>query len=244
MLTLTAQLGLHNLEGAAQFEELGLALVLSAAIGLEREIRQKSAGLRTHSLVGLGAALFMLVSKYGFEDVVVPKVVVVDPSRVAAQIVTGIGFLGAGLIFVRQDSVRGLTTAASVWLTAAVGSAAGAGLPLLAVAAAAAYFVVVLIFSPISRNLPASRWAVSGLRVRYRDGQGVLREVMREVTDGGFSVASLATKASGSDSQPARHVEVSLEVFGRGSVNDLAERLSRLEGVESVQTADSNSGVE
>lgn len=245
MLTLIAQLGFHNLEGPAQFEELGLALVLSAAIGAEREIRQKAAGLRTHSLVGLGAALFVLVSKYGFEDVVVPKAVVLDPSRVAAQIVTGIGFLGAGLIFVRQDSVRGLTTAASIWLTAAVGSAAGAGLPLLALATAAAYFIVVLVFTPITRRLPSSRWAVSGMRVRYQDGRGVLRDVMSELTAGGFSVASLSTRTSERDA-PAeeREVEVSLEVYGRGSLNDLAERLSRLEGVEAVSATDANSSIE
>jgi putative Mg2+ transporter-C (MgtC) family protein len=119
-------------EGWRQVGELGLALLLAALIGLEREVRQKSAGLRTHTLVGVGAALFMLISKYGFSDVLEPGRVILDPSRVAAQIVTGVGFLGAGLIFVRSDSVRGLTTAAAVWITAAVGSAAGAGLPVLA----------------------------------------------------------------------------------------------------------------
>src|ERR1700742_5083242 len=91
---------------------LGLALALSASIGLDRELRQKSAGLRTYTLVGVGSALFMLISKYGFYDVLVPNEIVLDPSRVAAQIVSGSGFLGAGLIFVRRDSVRGLTTAA------------------------------------------------------------------------------------------------------------------------------------
>ena len=121
-----------NSEGWRQAGELGLAFGLSAVIGLEREIRQKNAGLRTHILVGVGAALFMLVSKYGFTDVQARGLVVVDPSRVAAQIVSGVGFLGAGLIFVRRDAVRGLTTAAGIWVTAAVGGglrrgAAGAG---------------------------------------------------------------------------------------------------------------------
>jgi putative Mg2+ transporter-C (MgtC) family protein len=104
-----------NGEGWRQAAELGLALALSALIGLEREIRQKNAGLRTHTLVGVGAALFMLISKYGFTDVLEPRLVVLDPSRVAAQIVTGVGFLGAGIIFVRGGSVRGLTTAAAIW---------------------------------------------------------------------------------------------------------------------------------
>ena len=110
-----------------QVGELGLGLLLSAVIGLEREVRQKSAWLRTHTLAGVGAALFMLVSKYGFSDVLRTGQVVVDPSRVAAQVVTGIGFLGARLIFVRRDSVHGLTTAAALWATASVGTAVASG---------------------------------------------------------------------------------------------------------------------
>ncbi|WP_315899764.1 MgtC/SapB family protein [Arthrobacter alpinus] len=100
---------------------LSAAVVLPTLIGLERRINNKSAGTRTHALVGLGAALFVVVSKYGFSDVLVAGEVMLDPSRVAAQIVSGIGFIGAGLVFVRQNKVRGLTTASLIWLTAAVG---------------------------------------------------------------------------------------------------------------------------
>src|SRR3984885_3079026 len=130
-----------NGEGWRQAAELGLALVLSALIGLEREIRQKSAGLRTHTLVGVGAALFMLISKYGFTDVLEPGRVVLDPSRVAAQIVTGVGFLGPGIIFARRASVRGLTPAAAIWVTAAIGACAGAGLPILAAVTTGIYLL-------------------------------------------------------------------------------------------------------
>src|SRR5580700_6425957 len=112
-------------QGWGQIADLALALVLSALIGLEREFRQKSAGLRTYTLVGLAAALIMLVSKYGFGDVLSAGRVVLDPSRVAAQIVTGIGFIGGGVIFMRREVVQGLTTAAIVWLTAGVGMACG-----------------------------------------------------------------------------------------------------------------------
>ena len=138
-------------EGLRQLVELASAFGLSALIGLEREIRQKSAGLRTYSLVGIASALFLLVSKYGFTDVLSPGRVVLDPSRVAAQIVTGIGFLGGGVIFVRSDVVKGLTTAATIWLAAAVGMACGAGLLLLAVETTAAYFIVALLFPPLLR---------------------------------------------------------------------------------------------
>jgi putative Mg2+ transporter-C (MgtC) family protein len=146
-------------QGFKQFLELGTAFLLSAAIGLEREVRHKSAGLRTYTLVGTTAALFLLVSKYGFMDVLAKELVVLDPSRVAAQIVTGIGFIGAGLIFVQGDRVKGLTTAATVWLVTAVGMACGAGLLLLALAVTLAYFVVAFVFPVVLRLLPAGQAA-------------------------------------------------------------------------------------
>jgi len=143
-------------QGVKQFVELGYAFLLSAAIGLEREIRHKSAGLRTYTVVGVTAALFLLVSKYGFTDVLEKDRVVLDPSRVAAQIVTGIGFIGGGLIFVQNDRVNGLTTAATVWLVTGVGMACGAGLPLLALGVTLAYFVVALIFPLFMGLLPSA----------------------------------------------------------------------------------------
>ena len=143
-------------QGVKQFIELGCAFLLSAAIGLEREVRHKSAGLRTYTVVGTTAALFLLISKYGFTDVLARDLVVLDPSRVAAQIVSGIGFIGGGLIFVQGDRVNGLTTAAADWLVTGVGMACGAGLPLLAIAVTAAYFVVAFVFPFIIRLLPGA----------------------------------------------------------------------------------------
>jgi putative Mg2+ transporter-C (MgtC) family protein len=106
---------------------LAVATALGAVIGLERELDEKAAGLRTHMLVAAGSALFTLVSAYGFSEFIGHDRVSFDPSRIAAQIVTGIGFLGAGVIFRSGFTVRGLTTAASLWLVAAIGMAAGAG---------------------------------------------------------------------------------------------------------------------
>jgi putative Mg2+ transporter-C (MgtC) family protein len=149
-------------QSVTQIGQLTLALVLSSLIGFEREIRMKSAGLRTHTLVGVGAALLMLVSKYGF-GIIVTNQIVLDPSRIAAQIVSGIGFIGAGLIFVQRDMVRGLTTAAAVWLTAAVGMACGAGLPILALYVTAAHFLVMVGFARLTRVSPlASRCLMPG----------------------------------------------------------------------------------
>jgi len=226
-----------------------LALVLSAVIGLEREIRQKSAGLRTHTLVGLGSALFMLVSKYGFGDVLDIDHVVLDPSRVAAQVASGIGFIGAGVIFVRRDAVRGLTTAAVVWVTAAVGMACGAALPLLAVSVTAAHLVVVFGFTAISRRIPLSRHSPVELRLLYQDGTGALRRALVACTEAGFIVSEVAvdrpqTSDPGRDDRHDRRrdddtdgegeVAVRLGVRGSGSVTDLAARLSEVPGMRQV----------
>src|SRR5271155_3508094 len=170
-----------------QVGELTLALVLSSLIGLEREIRiMKSAGLRTHTLVGVAAALLMLVSKYGFGDVIVLNQIVLDPSRIAAQIVSGIGFIGGGLIFVQRDIVRGLTTAAGIWLTAAVGMACGAGLPILALFVTAAYFLVMFGFSRLSKRIIHAEECV--LSVRYVAGEGAIREILKQCTGRAFTV--------------------------------------------------------
>jgi putative Mg2+ transporter-C (MgtC) family protein len=105
-----------------------VAALLGGAIGFEREVRERQAGLRTHLLVCVGSALFTLVSAYGFTSFMgAPAVARIDPTRIAAQIVTGIGFLGAGAIIRQGLSIRGLTTAATLWLVAAVGMAVGAG---------------------------------------------------------------------------------------------------------------------
>ncbi|MGZ4335583.1 MAG: MgtC/SapB family protein [Gaiellaceae bacterium] len=108
---------------------LSVAAVLGGAIGMERELRERQAGLRTHLVVSVGSALFTIVSAYGFREFLVHggSVVRADPTRIAAQIVSGIGFLGAGAIIRQGLSVRGLTTAATLWLVAAIGMASGAG---------------------------------------------------------------------------------------------------------------------
>lgn len=241
-----------NIEGWAQLGELGLAFALSCLIGLERQFRQKSAGLRTHTLVGTGAALFMLISKYGFNDVLKANLVVVDPSRVAAQIVTGIGFLGAGIIFVRRDSVHGLTTAAGIWLTAAVGAAAGAGLPLLASVSTGIYLVISVVLRPVSRKLPGFGAHTSLLRVRYPDGRGMLRQLLAIAGQKGFTINQVSTRPLAFEPSPfasvagalaqsreeARRnfpmVEVTMSVQGRRDAMELASSFSELEGVEAV----------
>jgi putative Mg2+ transporter-C (MgtC) family protein len=175
-----------------QICQLLLAVGLSSAIGAERQLRHKSAGLRTNTLVGMGSALFMLMSKFGFSDVLSHYLIVLDPSRIAAQIVSGIGFVGGGIIFKQQNEVRGLTTAAAVWLSAAVGAACGAGLPILASITTGLYFLTVLIYPFLWHALewrfhrPANREVC--IMIRYRNIDGGLQSLLEAVLKAGFEV--------------------------------------------------------
>jgi putative Mg2+ transporter-C (MgtC) family protein len=138
----------HDLE---MFLRLVLSLALGGLIGLEREIHGKAAGFRTHALVSVGAALIMIVSAdiYTLYRGMAP----VDPSRIAAQVVSGIGFLGAGAIIRFPDRITGLTTAASLWVAAGIGLACGAGLLKLALVTTALVLVVLVLFSMLGRAL-------------------------------------------------------------------------------------------
>jgi putative Mg2+ transporter-C (MgtC) family protein len=149
---------------------------------------------------------------------------------------------------VRRDSVRGLTTAAGVWVTAAVGSAAGAGLPILAVLTTGIYLLVALAFPEVTRRLPRSATAVSAVRVRYPDGHGRLRDILRQATAQGFVIDDVQAETVGGpqvssardSSGGTRMVEVTLHVHGKQPVNDLAASLSDLENVQAVLASDVN----
>ncbi len=135
-----------------------VACICGAAIGYERSVRQKDAGIRTHVIVALGSALMMVVSKYGFFDVIITDSVQIDAGRIAANIVTGISFLGAGVIFVRNASIKGLTTAAGIWATAGVGIAIGSGMYLIGVFSTALMIVLQILLHKFFRGIenPAS----------------------------------------------------------------------------------------
>lgn len=211
---------------------LGLALVLSSLIGLERELRLKSAGLRTHTLVGVASCLIMLVSKYGFGDVLRAYEVALDPSRIAAQIVSGIGFIGGGLIFVQRDVVRGLTTAATIWLVAGVGMACGAGLPVLAGFVTLTHFLVVYGYTPLARRLLANEFELQVDLLRQR---GTVQDVLDLCTGRGFVVESL--RLEGADAAAASQ-RLTLRIRGRRhGLPELLLVLGDLAGVQAVQHA-------
>lgn len=131
---------------------LCVAIVLGALVGAERERGERAAGIRTHALVCLGSALIIIVSAFGFADILGTQNVTLDPSRIAAQVVSGIGFLGAGTILLRKEIVKGLTTAAGIWLVAGIGLACGAGLLWEAVITTALALLVLAGLRPIERR--------------------------------------------------------------------------------------------
>jgi putative Mg2+ transporter-C (MgtC) family protein len=148
---------------------LGVAASLGSLIGLDRARLLWAAGLRTHMLVCVGACLVMIVSIYGFNDVIGPHVVL-DPSRVAAQVVSGIGFLGAGSIILRNEMVKGLTTAASLWAVAAVGLAVGSGLYVPAVGGTVIMLVILVALKPVEDRYRRTRQAAE-IELRVQRGQ-------------------------------------------------------------------------
>ena len=160
---------------------LVLAALFGTIIGLDREYREKEAGFRTHFLVSLGSALMMIVSQYGFSEILTHDGVSLDPSRIAAQVVSGIGFIGAGTIIFNHQIVRGLTTAASLWATAGIGLTAGAGMSWLALAATILTLVALEGLSLVFRSLGSRRMVVV---FSASDRAGVADTLDRIRTDG------------------------------------------------------------
>jgi putative Mg2+ transporter-C (MgtC) family protein len=210
-----------------------LAGVLGGAIGLERELREREAGLRTHLLVAVGAALFTMVSAYAWGDWRFSNAegLVFDPTRIAAQIVTGIGFLGAGAIIRQGLSIRGLTTAATLWVVAAIGMATGAGYY-----AAAVITTVLVLVTLWPLRLVAFR--ISG-RFRHAEGRlvielptGASAASMLEVVEGaGASVRSLAFEDEGE----TRRVDVQLRIASGRTAAALLDALNRTQNVKAAR---------
>ncbi|RHZ49663.1 hypothetical protein CDV55_101029 [Aspergillus turcosus] len=223
-----------------QVGQLLVATALSSIIGIEREWKHKSAGLRTNTLVGIGAALFMLISKLGSFDVLDRGLVVLDPSRIAAQIVSGIGFIGGGIIFKQRNEIRGLTTAAGVWLSAAVGAACGAGLLKLASVATGLYFVAVLVYPNLlhflRQYLDRKDTKEISAVIRYRTGADGLQTLLLNVMEAGFGVRMITrleevfVNQSAGKAHAARDTQPPISSFSRAPKTPAAhiERLERI----------------
>jgi putative Mg2+ transporter-C (MgtC) family protein len=219
---------------------LGAAFLLCGVIGVERQLSQKSAGVRTHMLVGMGSAGFTLVSAYGFAGIDTASTVI-DPSRIAAQVVSGIGFLGAGVIFMRHDVVKGLTTAATIWLTAAVGMACAAGLVVLAAALTAMHLVAVTLISRLVRRLPVGT-SRNTLVICYLDGHGALRGILEVASAMGYQTVIRSTTQTRVDGAAA--IVATMQFDGRPPLQSLVAELMELVGVHGVSTESEPDGGE
>jgi putative Mg2+ transporter-C (MgtC) family protein len=208
------------------------AALLTSILGLERQLRGKPAGLRTHALVGLGSALVMVVSQTGFNPVLSPGRIVLDPSRVAAQVVSGIGFLGAGLIIVRRDYVRGLTTAAGIWVCAAIGLACGAGLIPAAVATTGLSLVLIYVYAWMERAWLQKAGEETTIRVVGAEQPDLLDVVTRILAEKARDVKLIGLKRV--ENRPG-YVAYDFRAPAGLSLKDIASSLLRVQGVADVR---------
>jgi putative Mg2+ transporter-C (MgtC) family protein len=206
-----------------------LAALLGSVIGFERERLLWAAGIRTHMVVCVGACLIMIVSAFGFGDSLTSKNVVLDPSRVAAQVVSGIGFLGAGAILARGEIVRGLTTAASIWTVAAIGLAVGGGLYF---AAGVSTTVIILILAGIKPIEEAYRARNQSCRLKIEAANGALTpELLKQalgIRTGQIKRFLVSPNAAG------EQVNVLLTKVSSHDIQSFVEKLNELDGISTV----------
>jgi putative Mg2+ transporter-C (MgtC) family protein len=221
---------------------LVVAAILGALVGLERERLEWAAGMRTHALVCLGSALFMVVSAFGFADVLGEQHVILDPSRVAAQVASGIGFIGAGTIILRREIVKGLTTAASIWAVAAVGLAVGGGMFLAAGSATLLALALLVLARPIKQRLFPNR--KEARRVRLVVGRETsLAELRSEIEASELPLERIVVRPGSTAEEDDAEL-----VLGKGSQEEellsLIDSLRRVSGVREVNSALMNGSAE
>src|SRR5215212_2690820 len=221
---------------------LVVAVVLGGLVGLERERLEWAAGMRTHALVSLGSALFMVVSIFGFSDILDKQHVILDPSRVAAQVASGIGFIGAGTIILRREVVKGLTTAASIWAVAAVGLAVGGGMFLAAVCATLLALVLLVLARPVKQRLFPNRKEARRLRLVLSKGAS-LAELRSEIEASEVPLERIVVRPGSSAEEDDAEL-----VLGKGSQEEellsLIDSLRRVSGVREVNSALMNGSAE
>lgn len=206
---------------------LVVAGILGVLIGLEREYRAKEAGYRTHFLVAVGSALLMIVSQHGFDGMLGKEGVGLDPSRIAAQIVTGIGFIGAGTIILNRQIVRGLTTAAGIWATAGIGMCAGAGMYTLAISATVLTLIGLELLSRLFKNLGLKSFIIE-FSTHNKD---IPKIISSSLTKGEFMVVSYQMDERGTGDTAT--FDVTMVVKSKRK-DDEANLIALLNGYEDV----------
>jgi putative Mg2+ transporter-C (MgtC) family protein len=221
----------------SQLELVGrliIAAALGSVIGFERERLSWAAGLRTHMLVCVSAALIMIVSAFGFSDVLGKPGIVLDPSRVAAQVVSGIGFLGAGAILLRGEVIRGLTTAASLWSVAAIGLAAGGGLYTMAIAATIIIIIILAGIKPLERRYIGSKQRRE-LVIMAARGSLSLQVLNQSLGAGSGRVKQFIVQQHDDETDQIR---ITLSRVSEREFATVRTRLGAIEGVNEIDEAD------
>lgn len=216
---------------------LGAAVLLGGLIGFERERHSQAAGFRTHIMVCLGAALVMLLSVYGFAQFAALENVQMDPARLAAQVISGIGFLGAGTIIYTGRTISGLTTAASLWVVAAIGLAIGAGFYTAAGIACVLSLMSLWVLQVVERKfMRANKLRV--IKITALDQAGLLTQLSSVLKVSGHEVTKVQVEASKlgdmSDASPVMVIEMTVRLHKRTSLMSVADELQQIEGVSSV----------
>lgn len=219
-----------------------VAAILGGIVGMERGSGDRPAGFRTHILVCVGSALFMLVSIYGFDDIAPVNTVMEndigtrrDTARIAAQVVSGIGFLGAGTILHEGLTIKGLTTAASLWIVSAIGLAVGSGMYLLSTAATVLTMVTLVTFHNWEKRFVGNRSERRFIRVITRNVPGVITEVTAYLSECGIKVKTLNVK---SDNQNDNIIlELYLKMDKSIAIAEVASGIQNIEGVISLDNA-------
>lgn len=209
-----------------------IAGLCGAFVGYERKNRMKEAGIRTHFIVAVGASLMMILSKYGFEDQMGWSNLGLDPSRIAAQVVSGVGFLGAGMIFMQRQTVKGLTTAAGIWATAGMGMAIGAGLYTLGIGTT----ILVLVAQKVLHG--RFRWLATPkteqILIRLSSESGVMEPVLDMLKDNQITIISFHA-----ENQAELAGEIALDITvklpGSYEIAQLLPILQRYAGVRAVE---------
>ncbi len=209
-----------------------VAAVLGGLIGLERERLSWAAGLRTHMLVAVGSALIMIVSAYGFADVLGTDHVVLDPSRIAAQVVSGIGFLGAGAILLRGEIIRGLTTAASLWAVAAIGLASGAGMYAPATVATVLSLLILAGIKPLEERFRATR-QTREFKLKVEPGQVTIEALSQALGPRTAKIRQFISQRSEADD--SEEIRIRLSPIAAREVAAVVAQMQDVAGVISVE---------
>lgn len=219
----------HTISIAESSVRLVIGAVLAAFVGWDREKKGRGAGLRTHMLVGIGSTLIMIVSAFGFEDILGHPDVVLDPSRIAAQVVSGIGFLGTGTIL-RKSSIKGLTTAAGLWSVAAIGLAVGGGLYISAVIATLIVMIVLEGIRQLELKTEKNKKKISSFQFDADLVRANILEVQAVIEKQGIKVENIGMRRTGI--KEIQHVTV---ILGEAGLPDAISRaVNELSGIDSV----------